>query len=118
MIRRPPRSTRTDALFPYTTLFRSSLALIDVWLQGSRLDGLGLVEAIKAFDPTLPIIVISGHGGLDTAVAAIRRGAFAFIEKPFEASRLLHLVARATASERVKFEYEDRKSTRLNSSHK
>src|SRR3546814_8959024 len=111
MIRRPPRSTRTDALFPYTTLFRSSLALIDVWLQGSRLDGLGLVEAIKAFDPTLPIIVISGHGGLDTAVAAIRRGAFDFIEKPFEASRLLHLVARATESER------DRKSTRLNSSH-
>lgn len=85
---------------------RPSLALIDVWLQGSRLDGLGLVEAIKAFDPTLPIIVISGHGGLDTAVAAIRRGAFDFIEKPFEASRLLHLVARATESERLKFEYE------------
>src|SRR3546814_8917747 len=57
-------------------------------------------------DLTLPIIVISGHGGLDTAVAAIRRGAFDFIEKPFEASRLLHLVARATASERLKFEYE------------
>ena len=85
---------------------RPSLALIDVWLQGSRLDGLGLVEAIKAFDPTLPIIVISGHGGLDTAVAAIRRGAFDFIEKPFEASRLLHLVARATENERLKFEYE------------
>ena len=85
---------------------RPSLALIDVWLQGSRLDGLGLVEAIKAFDPTLPIIVISGHGGLDTAVAAIRRGAFDFIEKPFEASRLLHLVERATESERLKFEYE------------
>ncbi|MDK2760540.1 MAG: sigma-54 dependent transcriptional regulator [Sphingopyxis sp.] len=85
---------------------RPSLALIDVWLQGSRLDGLGLVEAIKAFDPTLPIIVISGHGGLDTAVAAIRRGAFDFIEKPFEASRLLHLVERATENERLKFEYE------------
>ncbi len=85
---------------------RPSLALIDVWLQGSRLDGLGLVEAIKAFDPTLPIIVISGHGGLDTAVAAIRRGAFDFIEKPFEASRLLHLVERATETERLKFEYE------------
>lgn len=85
---------------------RPSLALIDVWLQGSRLDGLGLVEAIKSFDPTLPIIVISGHGGLDTAVAAIRRGAFDFIEKPFEAERLLHLVARATESERLKFENE------------
>ncbi|WP_033073277.1 nitrogen assimilation response regulator NtrX [Sphingopyxis sp. MWB1] len=85
---------------------RPSLALVDVWLQGSRLDGLGLVEAIKDFDPTLPIIVISGHGGIDTAVAAIRRGAFDFIEKPFEAEKLLHLVARATENERLKFEYE------------
>lgn len=96
----------SDAALEAIRQRRPSLALIDVWLQGSRLDGLGLVEAIKAFDPTLPIIVISGHGGLDTAVAAIRRGAFDFIEKPFEASRLLHLVARATENERLKFEYE------------
>lgn len=86
---------------------RPSLVLVDVWLQGSRLDGLGLVEAIKNFDQTLPIIVISGHGGLDTAVAAIRRGAFDFIEKPFEAERLLHLVARATEAERLKYENEE-----------
>src|SRR3546814_14916419 len=100
----------------------SSDLLIDFWLQGSRLDGLGLVEAIKAFDPTLPIIVISGHGGLDTAVAAIRRGAFDFIEKPFEAERLLHLVARATESERLKSEYERlpekaARAAELNSTH-
>ena len=91
----------SDAALDAIRQRRPSLALIDVWLQGSRLDGLGLVEAIKAFDPTLPIIVISGHGGLDTAVAAIRRGAFDFIEKPFEAERLLHLVARATENERA-----------------
>ncbi|MBA3941675.1 MAG: sigma-54-dependent Fis family transcriptional regulator [Sphingopyxis sp.] len=95
----------SDAALEAIRQRRPSLALIDVWLQGSRLDGLGLVDAIKAFDPTLPIIVISGHGGLDTAVAAIRRGAFDFIEKPFEAERLLHLVERATESERLKFEY-------------
>src|SRR3546814_5141837 len=93
----------------------SSDLLIDFWLQGSRLDGLGLVEAIKAFDPTLPIIVISGHGGLDTAVAAIRRGAFDFIEKPFEAERLLHLVARATESERLKFERSEEHTSELQS---
>lgn len=85
---------------------RPSLALIDVWLQGSKLDGLGLIDAIRQFDPTLPIIVISGHGGLDTAVAAIRRGAFDFIEKPFEAERLLHLVNRATETQRLRFENE------------
>ncbi len=96
----------SDAALDAIRQRRPSLALVDVWLQGSRLDGLGLVEAIKAFDPTLPIIVISGHGGLDTAVAAIRRGAFDFIEKPFEAERLIHLVARATENERLKFEYE------------
>ena len=96
----------SDAALEAIRQRRPSLALIDVWLQGSRLDGLGLVDAIKSFDPTLPIIVISGHGGLDTAVAAIRRGAFDFIEKPFEAERLLHLVARATENERLKFEYE------------
>jgi two-component system nitrogen regulation response regulator NtrX len=96
----------SDAALEAIRQRRPSLALIDVWLQGSRLDGLGLVEAIKAFDPTLPIIVISGHGGIDTAVAAIRRGAFDFIEKPFEAERLLHLVARATENERLRFEYE------------
>ncbi len=85
---------------------RPSLVLLDVWLQGSRLDGLGLVEAIKAFDATIPIIVISGHGGIDTAVAAIRRGAFDFIEKPFESAHLLHLVRRATETEQLRSEVE------------
>lgn len=99
-------ASNSDAALEAIRQRRPSLALIDVWLQGSRLDGLGLVEEIKKFDPTLPIIVISGHGGLDTAVAAIKRGAFDFIEKPFEAERLLHLVARATENERLKFEYE------------
>src|SRR3546814_2171640 len=79
----------SDAALEAIRQRRSSLALIDVWLQGSRLDGLGTVEAIKAFKPTLQTIVISGHGGLDTAVAEIRRGDFDFIDKPFAAERLL-----------------------------
>ena len=83
---------------------RPSLVLLDVWLQGSRLDGLDLLEEIKRRDPSLPVIVISGHGNLDTAVAAIRRGAADFIEKPFEADRLLLLVARATETERLRRE--------------
>ena len=64
---------------------RPSLVLLDVWLQGSKLDGLQLLEEIKRRDPTLPVLMISGHGNLDTAVAAIREGAVDFIEKPFEA---------------------------------
>ena len=67
---------------------RPSLVLLDVWLQGSKLDGLQLLEEIKRRDPTLPVLMISGHGNLDTAVAAIRQGAVDFIEKPFEAGQL------------------------------
>jgi len=83
---------------------RPSLVLLDVWLQGSRLDGLQLLEQIKSRDATLPVIMISGHGNLDTAVAAIREGALDFIEKPFEAGKLLHLVGRATETDRLRRE--------------
>ena len=78
--------------------------LLDVWLQGSRLDGLELLDEIKRRDPSIPVLVISGHGNLDTAVAAIRRGAADFIEKPFEAERLLLMVERATETERLRRE--------------
>ena len=83
---------------------RPSLVLLDVWLQGSQLDGLELLDEIKRRDPSLPVLMISGHGNIDTAVTAIRRGAVDFIEKPFEAEKLLHLVARATETERLRRE--------------
>ncbi|MES2989146.1 MAG: sigma-54 dependent transcriptional regulator [Pseudomonadota bacterium] len=83
---------------------RPSLVLLDVWLQGSKLDGLELLDEIKRRDASIPVLVISGHGNLDTAVAAIRRGAADFIEKPFEAERLLLMVERATETERLKRE--------------
>ena len=83
---------------------RPSLVLLDVWLSGSRLDGLELLEALKTSDPDLPVLMISGHGTLDTAVAAISRGAVDFIEKPFDSAQLLHLVARATETQRLRRE--------------
>lgn len=83
---------------------RPSLVLLDVWLHGSKLDGLELLDEIKRRNPTIPVLVISGHGNLDTAVAAVRRGAADFIEKPFEAERLLMMVARATETERLRRE--------------
>src|SRR5918999_4582020 len=89
---------------------RPSLVLLDVWLQGSKLDGLQLLEEMKKRDPTLPVLMISGHGNLDTAVSAIRQGAVDFIEKPFEASHLVHLVTRATETERLRRENEDLKA--------
>jgi len=85
---------------------RPSMVLLDVWLQGSKLDGLQLLQEIKQRDSTIPVLVISGHGNLDTAVAAVREGAVDFIEKPFEAERLIYLVDRATETERLRRENE------------
>ena len=97
-------AANSDATLEAIATRRPSLVLLDVWLHGSRLGGLELLDEIKRRDPTLPVLVISGHGNLDTAVAAIRRGAADFIEKPFEAERLLLMVARATETERLKRE--------------
>jgi len=72
-----------------------AVILLDIWLEGSALDGLNLLEGIHKIRPDTPIIMISGHGTIETAVSAIKRGAYDFIEKPFEADRLVHLVERA-----------------------
>lgn len=80
------------------------LVILDVWLQGSDMDGLSVLKFMKSIDPLIPVIVISGHGNIETAVAAIRRGAYDFIEKPFKSDRLLHLVGRALESTALKRE--------------
>lgn len=81
-----------------------SLIMLDVWLRGSAMDGLEMLKAIKERDPNIPVIVFSGHGNIDTAVAAISEGAVDFLEKPFEAAKLLHLVSKATETERLRQE--------------
>jgi two-component system, NtrC family, nitrogen regulation response regulator NtrX len=83
---------------------KPSLVVLDVWLQGSRMDGLDLLSTLKEIDPDLPVVVISGHGTIETAVAAIRKGAYDFIEKPFTAERLLLVVQRALETTRLKRE--------------
>ncbi|MGV3478771.1 MAG: sigma-54-dependent transcriptional regulator [Sphingobium sp.] len=100
----PRTAGNSDATLEAIAERRPSLVLLDVWLQGSKLDGLDLLDEIKRRDPSLPVLVMSGHGNLDTAVAAIRRGAVDFIEKPFEAAHLLHLVSRATETEKLRRE--------------
>ncbi len=86
---------------------RPSLLILDIWLQGSRLDSIELLDEVKRRDPALPVIVISGHGNVETAVAAIKRGAYDFIEKPFQTEQLLQVVKRATETERLKRENEE-----------
>lgn len=74
---------------------RPHLVILDVWLQGSKLDGIGILDAIHQEEPSVPVVMISGHGTIETAVAAIQRGAYDFIEKPFNSDRLLLVVRRA-----------------------
>jgi len=83
---------------------RPALVVLDIWLQGSRIDGLDLLGILRETDPDVPVIVISGHGTIETAVAAIRKGAYDFIEKPFTSDRLLVVVDRAIETARLKRE--------------
>ncbi|MEO0617850.1 MAG: sigma-54 dependent transcriptional regulator [Pseudomonadota bacterium] len=94
---------------------RPSLVVLDVWLQGSRLDGLEILNHIKKQHPDLPIVVISGHGNIETAVTAIKRGAYDYIEKPFNADRLLLVVARALETDKLKRENRDLKERSVHS---
>ncbi len=83
---------------------RPHLLFLDIWMQGSRLDGLQLLEVVKERHPGLPVVMISGHGNIETAVAAIRKGAYDFIEKPFKADRLILVAERALETSRLKRE--------------
>ncbi len=83
---------------------RPSLIILDIWLQGSELDGLELLDRIKKSHPDLAIVIISGHGNIETAVAAIKRGAYDYIEKPFKADRLVLVTTRALEASALKRE--------------
>jgi two-component system nitrogen regulation response regulator NtrX len=81
-----------------------SLMILDIWLQGSELDGLGILERVKKKYPHVAVIMISGHGNVETAVNALKMGAYDFIEKPFTSERLLLVVKRALEAEALKME--------------
>jgi two-component system nitrogen regulation response regulator NtrX len=83
---------------------RPNLVFLDIWLQGSRLDGLQVLDAVRRENPEVPVVMISGHGNIETAVAAIKRGAYDFIEKPFKADRLVLVADRALETSRLKRE--------------
>src|SRR3954463_694877 len=99
------RSARdSDDALAHVASRRPNLVFLDIWLQGSRLDGLQLLDAMKGQHPELPIVMISGHGNIETAVAAIKIGAYDFIEKPFKADRLVLVAERALEASRLKRE--------------
>ena len=106
-------STRTardsDSALGEISNRRPNMVFLDIWLQGSKLDGLQLLEQIKRDHAELPVVMISGHGNIETAVAAIKRGAYDFIEKPFKADRLILVANRALETSRLKREVKELK---------
>ena len=86
---------------------RPSLMFLDIWLQGSRLDGLELLDVVKEQHPDLAVVIISGHGNVETAVSAIKRGAYDYIEKPFKADRLILIAERAIEATKLKREVKE-----------
>jgi len=88
---------------------RPNLIFLDIWLQGSRLDGLQVLELVKANHPEVPVVMISGHGNIETAVSAIQKGAYDFIEKPFKADRLILVANRALETSQLRREVRELK---------
>src|SRR5947207_11968751 len=81
-----------------------TLVVLDIWLQGSELDGIGILRRLQTEMPSVPVVMISGHGTIETAVEAIKIGAYDFIEKPFKSGRLLLVVARAIEAAQLRRE--------------
>src|SRR6056300_1660503 len=86
---RPRTAADSDSALREISSRCPSLVLLDVWLQGSQLDGLEILSILRERYAHLPVVIISGHGNIDTAVSAIRSGAWDYIEKPFKADKLL-----------------------------
>ncbi len=97
----------SDAALREVDSRRPSAVILDIWLQGSRLDGLEILDRIARDHPNVPVIIISGHGNIETAVSAIKRGAYDYNEKPFKSDRLLLLVERALEQARLRRENEE-----------
>jgi two-component system nitrogen regulation response regulator NtrX len=83
------------------------LMILDIWLKDSRMDGIDILKTVKRDNPDIPVIIISGHGNIEIAVAAIKQGAYDFIEKPFNIDQLTVVVARAMETSRLRRENAD-----------
>lgn len=100
----PRTAANSDGVFKALRERVPALIVLDVWLQNSAMDGIEILQEIKKVHPELPVVIISGHGTIETAVAAIKKGAYDFIEKPFNADRLVLVINRALESARLKRE--------------
>jgi two-component system nitrogen regulation response regulator NtrX len=113
---RTRKAGSADEALAAITARRPNLVFLDIWLQGSRLDGLQVLELIKESHPDLAVVMISGHGNIETAVSAIKSGAYDFIEKPFKADRLVLVAERALEASRLRREVRELKTRSVQAS--
>ncbi len=107
---RPRQAATAEEALAQLARRAPALVLLDIWLEGSKIDGIQLLDRIKAEYPFVPVVMFSGHGTIETAVAALKKGAYDFIEKPFKADRLILAVQHALEASRLKRENEELKS--------
>ena len=93
-----------DSAFAAIEAVAPDLIILDIWLQGSRMDGIEILKSVKRDNPGIPIVIISGHGNIEVAVAAVQQGAYDFIEKPFNMNQLMVVVVRALEASRLRRE--------------
>jgi two-component system nitrogen regulation response regulator NtrX len=93
-----------DSAFAAIELSPPDLIVLDIWLQGSRMDGIEILKSVKRDNPGIPVVIISGHGNIEVAVAAVQQGAYDFIEKPFNMDQLIVVVERALEASRLRRE--------------
>ncbi len=114
-------STRTahdaDSAFGEINGGAPALVILDIWLQGSRMDGIEILRTVKRDNPDLPVVIISGHGNIEIAVAAIKQGAYDFIEKPFNIDQLMVVVRRALEASELRRENADLRAKEIAASN-
>ncbi|KQB17179.1 sigma-54-dependent Fis family transcriptional regulator [Rhodobacter capsulatus] len=97
-------AANSDACMEAINAEAPALMILDIWLKDSRMDGIDILKTVKRDNPDIPIIIISGHGNIEIAVAAIKQGAYDFISKPFNIDQLMVVISRAMETSRLRRE--------------
>jgi two-component system, NtrC family, nitrogen regulation response regulator NtrX len=100
-------AANSDACMSEINAEPPALMILDIWLKDSRMDGIDILKTVKRDNPDVPVVIISGHGNIEIAVAAIKQGAYDFIEKPFNIDQLMVVVSRAMETSRLRRENAD-----------
>ncbi|MEM1383340.1 MAG: sigma-54 dependent transcriptional regulator [Pseudomonadota bacterium] len=113
---KPRMADDADSAFAQIDKAAPDLIILDIWLQGSRMDGIEILKSVKRNNPGIPVVIISGHGNIEVAVAAVQQGAYDFIEKPFNMDQLLVVVARGLEASRLRRENAQFRASELRAS--